>query len=55
VEPFWTLVREAVADNTFDLLADLRLRVFRQCKRLAEDQATVLGAVGFRWVTRLEN
>jgi hypothetical protein len=42
VEPFWGLVREAVANDTFDRLADLRRRVVRRCKRLAEDRATVL-------------
>jgi hypothetical protein len=54
VEPFWGLVREAVANDTFDQLADLRRRVVRRCKRLAEDRVTVLGAVGFHWATRLE-
>jgi transposase len=54
VEPFWGLVREAVANDAFDRLADLRRRVVRRCKRLAEDRATVLGAVGFHWATRLE-
>ncbi len=54
VEPFWALVREAVANDTFDRLADLKRRVVRRCQRLAEDRATVLGAVGFHWATRLE-
>lgn len=54
VEPFWGLVREAVANDTFDRLADLKRRVVRRCRRLAGDQATVLGAVGFHWATRLE-
>lgn len=47
VEPFWSLVREAVANDTFDRLADLRRRVVRRCRRLADDRETVLGAVGF--------
>lgn len=54
VEPFWALVREAVANDTFDRLADLRRVVRRRCRRLAEDRATVLGAIGFRWAVRLE-
>jgi hypothetical protein len=54
VEPFWALVREAVANDTFDRLADLRRRVTRRCKRLAGDRATVKGAIGFRWATNLE-
>ncbi len=47
VEPFWVLVREAMANDTFDRLTNLHRRVVRRCRRLAEDRATVLGAVGF--------
>ncbi len=54
VEPFWALVREAVANDTFDRLADLRRRVTRRCRRLADDRATVKGAVGFHWAVNLE-
>lgn len=54
LEPFWSLVREAVANDTFDRLADLRRRVARRCRRLAGDQATVLGAIGFHWAVNLE-
>lgn len=54
VEPFWALVRESVANDTFDRLADLRRVVRRRCRWLAADQATVLGAVGFHWAARLE-
>jgi transposase len=54
VEPFWALVREAVANETYDRLGDLRRVVRRRCRRLAEDRAMVLGAIGFRWATRLE-
>ena len=54
VEPFWALVREAVANDTYDRLADLRRVIRRRCHRLAEDRATVLGAIGFRWAVRLE-
>jgi hypothetical protein len=54
VEPFWVLVREAVASDTFDRLADLRRVIRRRCRRLAEDRAAVRGAVGFRWATRME-
>jgi transposase len=55
VEPFWALVREAVANDTFGRLADLKRRVVRRCKRLAGDQATVKGAVGFHWAVNLES
>jgi len=54
VEPFWALVREAVANETYDRLADLRRVVRRRCRWLAADRATVLGAIGFRWSVRLE-
>lgn len=54
VEPFWALVREAVANDTFDRLADLRRRVGRRCRRLADDRGTVLGAIGFHWAVVLE-
>lgn len=54
VEPFWALVREAVANDTFDRLADLRRRIARRCRRLADDRESVLGAVGFHWAVNLE-
>ena len=54
VEPFWALVREAVANDTFDRLADLRRVVRRRCRRLAADRATVKGAIGFHWAVNLE-
>jgi hypothetical protein len=54
VEPFWALVREAVANDTFARLADLKRRVVRRCQRLAEDTATVKGVVGFHWAVKLE-
>jgi hypothetical protein len=54
VEPFWVLVREAVANDTFDRVADLRRVIRRRCRCLAADPATVKGAVGFRWAARME-
>jgi hypothetical protein len=54
VEPYWSLVREAVANETYDRLGDLRRVVRRRCRRLAEDRAIVLGAIGFRWAVCLE-
>jgi hypothetical protein len=54
VEPFWVLVREAVANEAFDRLADLRRVIRRRCRRLADDRATVKGAVGFRWAVQME-
>jgi transposase len=55
VEPFWALVREAVANETFGRLADLRRVVRRRCKRLAGDQGVVKGAIGFHWAVNLES
>lgn len=54
VEPFWALVREAVANDTFNELADLRRRIVRRCQWLANDHAAVKGAVGFHWAVNLE-
>ena len=54
VEPFWALVREAVANDTFGRLADLKRRVVGRCKRLAGDRVTVKGAIGFHWAVNLE-
>ena len=54
VEPFWALVREGVANDTFDRLGQLRRVIRRRCRRLAADTATVQGAVGFRWAIGLE-
>ena len=54
VEPYWSLVREAVANETYDRLGDLRRVVRRRCRRLAGDRAAVLGAIGFRWAVRVE-
>jgi len=53
-EPFWVLVREGVANETFDRRADLRRVIRRRCRRLAADTATVHGAIGFRWAVNLE-
>ena len=53
-EPFWVLVREGVANRTFDRLGQLQRVIRRRCRKLAADTATVLGAVGFRWAARLE-
>ncbi len=54
VEPFWALVREAAANDTFGRLADLKRRVTRRCGWLARNRDTVKGAVGFRWAVNLE-
>jgi transposase len=54
VEPFWALVREALANDTFGRLGDLKRRVVRRCRTLANDRATVKGASGFHWAARLE-
>ena len=52
--PFWALVREAVANDTFDRLAELRRRVTRRCRWLGNNADTVKGAIGFRWAIKLE-
>ena len=54
VEALWPLVREAVANDTFDRLGQLRRRVRRRCRWLAVNRDIVRGAVGFRWAAQLE-
>jgi transposase len=54
VEPYWALVREAVANRGFDRLAGLRRVVRRRCEDLARNPTIVKGAVGFHWATWLE-
>ncbi|OWK36739.1 hypothetical protein [Fimbriiglobus ruber] len=53
VEPFGTLVREAVANETFNRLADLRRRITRRWWWLARNPLIVKGGVGFRWAVNL--
>ena len=53
-EHFWALVREVVANDTFDRLGHHRRVIRRRCRRPAADTATVYGAVGFRWAANLE-
>ena len=55
VEPFWALVREAVANDTFGRLADLGRVVRRRCRWLAADRAVVKGAIGVHWAVNLES
>lgn len=54
VEPFWVLVRESVANDSFARLADLRRRITRRCGWLADNRDTVKGVVGFHWAVNLE-
>jgi hypothetical protein len=53
VEPLWPLVREALANKTFPTLAALTEPLAKRCRWLAEDTATVKGAVGFHWAVAL--
>lgn len=53
-EHLWPLVREAVANDTFDDLPALRRRVVRRCRWLADERTTVQRATGFHWAVNLE-
>jgi transposase len=53
-EPFWTLIRECVANETFATLAALRRRVQARCQWLTRNREEVPGVVGFRWARNLE-
>jgi hypothetical protein len=50
-EHLWPLVREAVANRTFDHLVGLAAKLRRRCDYLAENPVLVKGAVGFHWAT----
>ena len=52
-EPLWPLVREGLANKTFPTLAALTVPLERRCRWLADDPATVKGAVGFHWAVAL--
>ena len=52
-EPLWPLVREALANKTFPTLAALTAPLEKRCGWLAENPATVKGAVGFHWAVAL--
>ena len=50
-EHLWPLVREAVANRTFDHLVGLAAKLRRRCDYLADNPEIVKGAVGFHWAT----
>ena len=52
-EPLWPLVRESSANKTFPTLAALTAPLEKRCGWLAENTATVKGAVGFHWAVAL--
>lgn len=48
-ERLWPLVREGVANRTFDHLVGLAAKLRRRCDYLADHPEVVQGAVGFHW------
>jgi transposase len=50
----WPLIREAVANDTFDTLDVLPQRVIRRCRWLVDDRTTAQRATGFRWAINPE-
>lgn len=50
-ERLWPLVREGVANRTFDHLVGLAAKLRRRCDYLADHPEIVRGAVGFHWAT----
>ena len=52
-EPLWPLVREALANKAFPTLAALTAPLEKRCGWLADNPATVKGAVGFHWAVAL--
>jgi len=53
VEPYWSLIRETVANRGFRYIGHLRMAVRRRCQWLARHPETVRGRVGFAWAMRL--
>ena len=53
VEPLWPLAREALANKAFPTLAALEVPLRARLGWLAENTATVKGAVGFHWAVAL--
>jgi hypothetical protein len=53
-ERLWPLIWEAVANDTFDTLTDLR-RVVRRGRWLADDRITVQRATGFYWAVAVNS
>ena len=49
VEPLWPLVREAVANQGYNDLEELRNSLVERCLWLMDHAETVRGAVGFGW------
>ena len=54
IAAFGPLVREAVANDTFDRLSDLRRRITRRCGWLARNPDVAKAAVGFHRAVNLE-
>ena len=54
VEPFWPLVREAVANRSLGRLDRLRTILRNRLRYLAGHTALVQPVIGFRWTRRLE-
>jgi hypothetical protein len=52
-EPPWPLVREGLAGEVLPTPAAPEEPLARRCRWLAEDTATVKGAVGFHWAVAL--
>jgi len=54
VEPFWPLVREAVANRSIGRIDRLRAIVHNRLRYLATHSALVQPVISFQWTLRLE-
>ena len=52
-EPLWPLVREAVANKSFEELAAMEEPLVERCRWLIDHPEVVRGAVGFDWAVAL--
>lgn len=50
VECIWPLVREAIANRSFDDLDGLESTIIRRCRWLMRHSETVRGRAGFQWI-----
>ena len=52
-EPLWPLVREVVANKSFEELAGMELPLVERCRWLIDHPEVVRGAIGFAWAVAL--
>ena len=49
-EPLWPLIKEVVANRSFETMEELEDIIEERCKWLRKNNDIVLGASGFEWI-----